>query len=98
MIKPIKITRVRREAKRKREAELFAELSDEHGYTIVELKPKDRIGIMYDGVTGRMVTARYAKIAVPSDSWLAQSLDKIGNAAQGAKLQGLTTRKKTRAK
>ena len=53
------------------------------------MKPKDRTGFVYDRTAGLVTTTRYAKLATPTDSWLARSLDRLVNAVDAAKLKGL---------
>ncbi len=65
-------------AMRKRESALLLKLQAEHGYTMGNLSPKDRIGMMFD-FTGKTLRAvRFVKLAVPADSALGLALSETG--------------------
>ena len=86
----VKLTRDEREAKRKREAELFAELTNEHGYTISDMRKIDE-RIVFTATKNSVTTLRAMRLMVPEDSELARTLDKLAKAVDAAKAKGVAT-------
>ena len=61
-------------AMRKRESALLLKLQAEHSYTMGNLPPKDRIGMMFDFTSKTLRAVRFVKLAVPADSALGLAL------------------------
>lgn len=66
----------RQTPKSRRESKLLAELSDEHGYRVVEMtKPAERYTYLCNLRTGKGCTMRVIKLVVPTSSFLAVAMD-----------------------
>jgi len=97
--KRVKLTAAELETKRKREAEILAELSGTHGYTFLDMpKAKDRFSFMMDRAAGTVVTMRRMQLAVPQDSALCKAMDKLVKSKIAAESRGIVADDKRRGK